>query len=563
MRSTLFRGGAVRRAGSLALVLALIPSLVPVAVAQERTDFERRAETLKRMQAKYPNVGFRDEPGVPATADAPAFGADSVLAAVPPTAQDRILAGHLLRRISFGPTPAEVNLALRTGRANYVKWQLYGAIDDTPALRALPPLPTGERAYYDDAAYIRRWYTRMVYSRRQLLERMTLIWHEHFATSNEKVGAPLVMYKQENFLRSRALVNFRDLLLGITTDQAMLLWLDNNYNNGNKFDRDGNRILPNANYAREFLQLFSMGPVQLNMDGTPIVDANNVPLPSYTEDDIKAVARAFTGWKIDDYDLPGRLGYRFSRAFFLPRRHDATDKTIFGVTIKGRPGPGGALEVTDVVNLVMKQPSVAPFISKMLIQKLATETPTPGYVQRVATVFQTAKGDIRKVLTAILNDPEFVSDAVVRTQFKEPIEHFVGPARALSALTRGGQFIDWTYTTRQLLYYPPSVFSFYPPGQKRTLVNTALVTYRDRGADDFASGYTDTRFDPAVLKRRYRLTTATPTQIVDFLADALLVAPLSDDIRTEIVSYMDGRVDDEKFRGAVWLIMCSPDFQRN
>jgi uncharacterized protein (DUF1800 family) len=466
--------------------------------------------------------------------------------------QQRLLAGHLLRRIGFGPNPAEMKRLLKVGAAAYLDEQLDPArIDDSAAEAKFAP---ETRNLFDDYKRILRWYTRMVYSRRQLQEKMTLIWHEHFATSNAKVGLAHFMQYQEDTLRKDALGSFRRLLADMTRDKAMLYWLDNNYNSGTDRDDDGNPIPPNENYGRELMQLFSLGTERLNMDGTVVRDAEGRALPNYTEDDVKAVARALSGWY---------AGYRDrGPSSFAPDIHDSSDKVILGETLHGRSGDDGRNEVDDVVGILMRQPSTAPFISKELIEKLATETPTPGYVERVATVFKTTDGDLKATVRAILTDPEFTSDAVVRSQFKEPIEQFVGMIRALNGKSRGVALIDWCLPAKQLLYYPPSVFSFYRPGQKGSLVNTAQATIRDTIADQYVSTYYDgTGFDAVKLIRKYHL--ATPDQAVDFLSDALLTGPLDDAVRTRVVAYMDGRVDEEKFRGAAWLIITSPDFQRN
>jgi hypothetical protein len=536
-------------------IVALAPGLAwaGMGAAPDARERPRRALALERLRAKPGGERFHLDPAPPPAPGSEARAAQELSPAplAAPYDAERLLAGHLLRRISFGPTPAEVARVLRLGRARYVEQQL-NATGDGAALARLPRPP---RDKFDDPAWQARWYARMVLSRRQLLERMTLIWHEHFATSNEKVGVAYLMHRQEDLLRRFALRNFRELLVNVTKDQAMLVFLDNDGNDGNAYDDEGNRVLPNANYAREFLQLFAIGPVALNLDGTPVLDANGVPVANYTEDDVREVARALTGWHVDWHRD------RFKAAYFDPDEHDAGPKTILGTSLPGRAGAAGAREVEDVVDVLMRHPSMAPFISKILIQKLALERPSPGYVQRVATVFRDGGGDLRRTLRAILNDAEFVAPEAVRTQWKEPIEYFVGPARALGARTKGGAFIEWTYFTKQLVYYPPSVFSFYPPGQKRQLVNTATVTYRDRGMDAFASGWTDTWFDADRLVRRYRLT--TPEQVVDFLVDALLVAPLPDAVRAEIVAYMEGRTDASKVRGAAWLVTTTPDFQRN
>ena len=475
----------------------------------------------------------------------------SVQAAAAAPKADLVTAGHLLRRIGFGPTPVELRSVQRIGLPAYLNQQLYPTrVGDAPRL------PKPPKDVYDSGAWQARWYARMVYSRRQLQEKMTLTWHELFATSNDKVQIGFLMHLQEDFLRRNSLGRFSDILSGITKDQAMLIWLDNDGNDGNQTDDNGDPVIPNRNYARELMQIFSMGPVRLNMDGTQALDGTGTPIPNYTEADVTALARTLSGWRVD-YNRRSR----FRKAIFDPDLHDASDKTFLGVTIKGRVGRAGSLEVNDAVSIIMAQPSVAPYISKYLIQKLATETPTPEYVARVATVFQSSKGDIRQTVKALVLDPEFVSSATMRTQFKTPVEHFVGMARALGATTKGDALTYWSYFTHHMVYYPPSVFSFYAPGDKSSLVNSANLTYRDRFADDFVAWHTDTGFDAAKIMKVGKMT--TPEQIVDYLAANLLAAPMSDDVRTAILGYIAGRVDERRFRGAAWLVICSPDFQRN
>lgn len=471
--------------------------------------------------------------------------------------RNRLLAGHLLRRIGFGPTRKEMKTVLKKGIPAYLEQQLNPqAIDDSAAEAKYFAIPQRET---DTFAYMRRWYTRMVYSRRQLVEKMTLTWHEHFATSIEKVRNGDYMHAQEEMLRRNALGNFRQLIVDVTRDNAMLIFLDNDPNNGQAVDDQGNPIPPNENYARELLQLFTLGPNKLRMDGSVVIDANGQPVPNYSETDVRELARALTGW-----DVPYRRG---DDAQFIPDEHDFGDKTIMGTVIHGRSGPDGANEVEDVADLLMSNASLAPFISKMLIQKLATETPTPGYVERVSTAFATSRGDIKATLRAIILDPEFTSDAVVRTQFKTPIEQFVGMVRAFDGESHGSTLVLGTNITKHQIYYPPSVFSFYRPGDKKALVNTALAISRDSVSDALTNGYTerdgylDTAFDARKLIKKYKLK--TPEAVVDYVSDALLAAPLRPEARQVVVNYFHGRVDEEKFRGAVWLIACSPDFQRN
>jgi len=473
---------------------------------------------------------------------------ESAIAATAPTSEERLLAGHLLRRAGFGPSPKDMNKVLKKGTAHWIEQQLDPTrIGDAALEGLLPGLPKDPEA---DSERIRRWYVRMAYSSRQLQEKMTLIWHEHFAVSNEKVRSGILMQDDENFLRKNALGNFRDLLVGVTRDQAMLVWLDNDGNSGNGDEP------PNENYAREFLQLFTMGTRQLHADGTVVTDGGGNPVAAYAEQDVREISRALTG-----FAAPWPRKTNNTR--FDEWRHDAGAKNFLGTTIPGRAGEDGATEVDDVVDAVLSQrrDTVAGFIATMLIGKLATETPSAQYVQFVAGALRDSDWSIQEAVRAILTHPEFVSAAVVRSQIREPAEQFVGAIRGLSGHTDGATLVEWSYNAGQLVWYPPSVFSFYPPGQRRVLLDTAYVIERDRMADEFVRADKGTWFDAAKLIRKNKLT--TPDQAVDYLADALLAAPLQSDVRAAIVTYMAGEVSEDKVKGAAWLILCSPDFQKN
>jgi uncharacterized protein (DUF1800 family) len=468
--------------------------------------------------------------------------------------QQRLLAGHLLRRIGFGPNTQELSAVLSQGWDAYINSQLNpSTIDDSAAQAKFAPVPTDPNDLY---GYQRRWYSRMFYSRRVLQEKMTLILHEHFATSQQKVGYPLYMSNQEEFFRANALGSFRDLLIGISKDKAMLVWLDNNYNSGTSKDSSGNLIPPSQNYARELLQLFSLGTTKLDRYGNILRDSNGNPVPAYTETDVKEVSRALTGWYIE-----GSTDNLTNTVKFDPNLHDAGNKVIFGQTIIGQTGSAGQNELTSVIDLIMKQSTHSRFIAKILIGKLATETPSPSYIDYVGQVYSRNSFSLKYTVQAILTYPDFTSDALVRTQYKNPIEQFVGALRGLSATlsTSNNVLIDWTTKAAQRIYFPPSVFSFYPPGRKINLVNTALVTYRDQAANAFVVDGSLTNF--STLLSANKLT--TPELVVDYLSDALLTAPLDSSVRSRILTYMNGSISVSKVKGAAWLLLCSPDFQRN
>ena len=470
--------------------------------------------------------------------------------------QRRLLAGHVTRRLGFGPTPAELDAIASTGIEAWIDAQLSPAsIDDSAAEARFVPIPTD----IGDSAWPRRWLTRMIYSRRQLQEKMTLVWHEHFANSVSKVGDYKAMNAQEEMFRRNCLGSFRTMLADVTVDVAMLVYLDNNYNMGR--DYDGSYVVPNENYARELLQLFALGTDRLNLDGTPVLGEDGLPEPAYSERDVREVARALTGWYAYYTDPGGYVG-----PFFDPAIHDPRPKSVMGATLPGRDGEDGGNEVFDVVDLLMTNPTMAPFVSKSLIVKLATETPTPGYVARVATVFRDSDGDLGATVRAIATDPEFISAAVVRTGYKTPLEHYVGQMRALGVTTHGVEMLSWTSYTGHQPFAPPSVFSFYRPGQKGSLVTASQVAFFDTFADALLDGFSDeladVSFDARALMAEHRIR--RPRKAVDFLADRLLAAPLDPRVRAVILRYLGrGRVSEEKFRGAAWLIITSPDYQLN
>jgi uncharacterized protein (DUF1800 family) len=473
--------------------------------------------------------------------------------------QQKILAGHLLRRLGFGPSPTDVSAVLSQGWDAYINTQLNPPAQYNNAKFGTSP-DANDAGGGARQAWQRRWYSRMLYSPWQLQEKMTLILHEHFAVSDEKVQNAVFMHDYEEFLRTNALGSFRDLLIGLSTDKAMLVWLDNNNNRGSS---------PNINYGRELLQLFALGTTKLDRYGTPLKDASGNPVPAYTEADVKAVARALTGWYID-YKTDSTTNITTYSVKFNANNHDTGDKVIFGATIKGQTGSAGANELPQVIDLIMRQSTHSRFIAKILIQKLATETPSGDYINYVGQVYARNGFNLKYTIQAILTYPDFTSDTVVRNQYRTPIEEFIGALRSLKAnipsTSTDNFLINWTARAAHELYFPPSVFSFYPPGQKKNLINTALTTYRDQAANDFVtktfSGVA--LIDFAALASQNALT--TPALAVDYLSDILLCAPLEDGVRMQIISYMNNSVSTTKItklKGAAWLILCSPDFQRN
>ncbi|HVG18288.1 MAG TPA: DUF1800 family protein, partial [Blastocatellia bacterium] len=245
-------------------------------------------------------------------------------------------AAHLLRRMGFGGSPEEIDGLAARGREGAVDYLInYNDIDnkamDDLLLQSFdfltPPIDNKDISNNE----IRRWwFTRMVHTRRQFEEKMTLFWHNHFATSSSKVQDAL-MYNQNLVLRQYGLDRFDSLLLKVSQDPAMLVWLDGITN-----------VLgsANENFSRELQELFTMGI-------TDVVTGE----PNYTEQDVKEIARAFTGWKYNINRRNGTIAYNF---FVQQNQHDNTAKTIYGQTSN--------FTGEDVITLVSARQATARYL---------------------------------------------------------------------------------------------------------------------------------------------------------------------------------------------------------
>ncbi|MGH7322934.1 MAG: DUF1800 domain-containing protein [Candidatus Rokuibacteriota bacterium] len=382
-------------------------------------------------------------PGVP-SAPAPA-------APVPgPTVPPSMLTGrrhvfHVLGRLGFGPRPGDMEFVRRLGLAAWIDAQLDAERLDDRALdarlayltvlgmspRALmaayppPNLVTRQGMEQNPEQAPRRMIgelqqariLRAVYSERQLLEVMVDFWLNHFNVFVRKnsVRYYLPAYEREA-IRPHALGRFRDLIGAVARHPAMLYYLDAWLSVAPDVRLGERRAGLNENYARELLELHTLG-----VDG------------GYTQADIVAVARAFTGWTID-HPAPGhpRSGGGF---VFDPRAHDRAAKTILG---RAFPAGGGREEGERVLDLLARHPSTARFIATKLARRFVADDPPPALVERVAAVFHRTDGDIRAVVRAIVLSPEFFSEAAYRAKVKTPFEFTVSALRALGARTDGG-----------------------------------------------------------------------------------------------------------------------------
>jgi hypothetical protein len=352
-------------------------------------------------------------------------------------------AGHLYRRAGFGGNLAELRRAVKDGPHPTIDRLLAG----DPEAKSYESLlnDTGASiAKGEDEAGLRGWWLyAMLNSGHPLRERMTLFWHNHFATSIAKVRGTEAMYAQNQTLRRHALGNFRSMLADVSRDPAMLVWLDSNRNVKGQ---------ANENYAREVMELFTLGTGR------------------YTESDIREAARAFTGWHTD--------GEKFT---FAPRFHDDRQKKFLG--------QAGNWDGTDIQRIILSQPSAALFLVRKLYACLIAESPSPpdSLLEPLAERFWQSDYDIGDLVGTMLRSGHFFSEYAYRRRIKSPVEHVLGVVRAVKPNAAPRELVQPLEAMGQSLFAPPNVKG-WPGG--RAWLNSATVLARQNFAQAMTAGPT-------------------------------------------------------------------------
>jgi hypothetical protein len=484
---------------------------------------------------------------------------------------NRKWAGHLFRRAAFGATLEELRQAERRGLSATLDLLLKGEPDSDELLPAL--LTAGQyTAASNSSASLRGWWLYcMLRSGHPLREKMTLFWHNHFATSIAKVQSTREMFNQNKLLREHALGKFGPFLLAISKDAAMLHWLDSNSNIKGK---------PNENYAREVMELFSLG------------------VGHYMEKDIREAARAFTGWHTDS----DGFGFEFN-----PALHDDGVKRVLGQS--------GKWNGDDVIAILLKQPAAARFLVRKLYHFLVSETyePPDRFLEPLADSFRRSDYDISSLVRTILSSRHFFSAYAFRQRIKSPVEFVLGSVRSVyreydakdknhRPLTQQ-DLVAPIDSMGQLLFAPPNVKGWR--GAKAWL-NTATMLARDNFAQSLAMGRiwgtgvirnTDDMLeidlaateppganppqppkptdqpeepappkavDPARIIHEEKVT--SPSEIVRLLLDAYLLGGLSPTAEAKLVAFVQagnpkGPALDRRVRETVHALLTMPEYQ--
>jgi uncharacterized protein (DUF1800 family) len=508
----------------------------------------------------------------------------------PPVPITKAEAFQFLNQATFGATEAEANqvIAMR-----YEAW-----IDDQlakPASLQLPhvqslPLPPFIGQLQADRVDI--WYRNALHGDDQLRQRVAFALSEIMVVSQLGVlnNQPYGLASFYDMLAENAFGNYRDLIEDVTLHPSMGVYLSML---GNEKPDVANNIRPDENYARELMQLFSIGLVELNLDGTVKTDAQGQPIPTYNQSVIEEFAHVYTGWT-----YAGSPVFRGARATLtnqvIPMQlwqnfHDTGPKTLLnGLTIPA--GQTGEQDLADALDNVFHHPNVGPFMAIRLIQRLVTSNPSPGYVSRVASAFndngQGVRGDMGAVVKAILLDVE-ASPALpmdLDGKVKEPLLRLTQLFKAYNATSQSGRYpLNFAYIVfGQGPLQASHVFNFFspfyaPPGEIQNsglvapeleiateYLNTYVTNYMFYQTFGLTSTNQDLQPDDVYINFEEEMAVAGDVDaLIDMAAGKLLGGQISDTLRDEIAGMLALIPDtDAALRAAetIYFVVTSPEY---
>ena len=527
-----------------------------------------------------------------------------VMCATLSTADRNADAVRLLRQATFGPTPSETARVVSMGTSAWIDEQLalpatrYTDFAWVPNNKPDSCVDDRTQPVRADSFCARDGYTlfplQLEFFRNalgapdQLRLRTAFALSQIMVTSGVDISRNYAMQRYQQIFVERAFGNYYDLLLAVTLSPVMGDYLD--MANNNKANT-ATGTEPNENYGREIMQLFSIGTYMLNPDGTPQLDASGNRIPTYDQDEIEGFAHVFTGWTYPP--VQGTASRSNNPRNYLgdlvavTAQHDFGSKTL----LRGVVAPANQSMEQDLAfahQSIFTHPNVGPFIGRQLIQKLVTSDPSPGYVSRVTAVFNNngvgVRGDLKAVVRAVLTDREARGANKIEPTYGklvEPVLYLTHLARGFGVASDGVYFRTASNTLGQFVFYPPSVFNFYPPDFKvpntqvlgpefgvqttTTAINRAntansLIFTTAVAADTTVYGSTGTRLDLA----RYQAVAGNSGALADMLDRDLLAGTMSPGMKSAIMTAVDALPATDttnRARTAAYLVVASPQFQ--
>ncbi len=508
----------------------------------------------------------------------------------PPPAITKAEAFQFLNQASFGATEAEAQRVIAMGFEGWINDQMRRPASlQLPHMQSLPP-PQFMGQLQADRVDI--WFRNSLHGDDQLRQRVAFALSEIFVVSQQGAlnGQPYGLASYYDMLTQSVFGNYRDLLEKVTLHPSMGVYLSML---GNEKPDPVNNIRPDENYARELMQLFSIGLLELNQDGTPKLDAQNQQIPTYDQSIIEGFAHVYTGWT---YAGAPRFHINFANAErqVAPMElwsdfHDTgPKKALNGVTIPA--GQTGDQDLAAALDNIFYHENVGPFIAIRLIQRLVTSNPSPGYVSRVAAVFNDSgsgvRGDLGAVVRAILLDDEARPDIPIEIdgKIKEPILRLTQLWRAYDATSQSGRYpLNFVYIIfGQGPLQAPHVFNFFspffaPPGEIRNnsfvapeleisteYLNTYVTNFMFYQAFAANSLNSDLEADDVYINFEEDMAVAGDVDLlIDTVAGKLLGGEISDTLRNEIAGMLAIiPATDPALRAAetIYFITTSPEY---
>jgi uncharacterized protein (DUF1800 family) len=530
---------------------------------------------------------------------------DSLLTAPSPTPVAASDAARLLEQATFGATASDIAHVQSIGIDAYISEQLayaptqYTGFAYTP--HTAPASCKNDGSNPPDAASLcardqysafqvqRDFFIHALNNPDQLRQRVAFALSQILVVSSVEIYEAYGLADYQNILLKDALGNYRTLLQDVTLSPTMGHYLDMANSDATN---PQNGTVPNQNYAREILQLFSIGLVELNPDGTQQLDANGAPIPTFNGTTIEGFASVFTGWTYPP--LAGAtskwtnpINFDGTMVVFPDHHQSGTKALLNGYTAAASQTP--AEDLANALDNIFNHPNVGPFVSQRLIQHLVTSNPSPAYVARVAAIFanngQGVRGDLSAVVRAILTDSEARGELPATSLFghlREPALFITSALRSLGGQSDGVLLRSASSSMGQPVFSPETVFSFYPPSYeipgtqtlapefgidnaatalaRANFINT-LIMQGGAGPDTTVVGSTGTTVNLTPLSSAGS-NAAVVAQLNQMLMHGSLPADASNIILTAANSAAAGSTDPlAAARAASYLFLTSPQYQ--
>jgi len=502
------------------------------------------------------------------------FSATVTSAGLSPNVADRFL-----EQTTFGPTSSLITEVQQTGLQNFLNSQF-----------SLPVTPYADPAATEtnNSLLQQRFFVQILTAPDQLRQRVAFALSQIFVIAGDKINTPQAFTPYLDLLENDAFTNYRQILQDVTLSPAMGHYLDM-VNNDKPNPTTGTHA--DENYAREAMQLFTIGLSMLNEDGSTQM-SGGAPIPTYSQNTVEAFALAYTGWTYPTQ--PGATLQKHNPAYWtgpmvpFESNHDMTAKQLLqypGMASGGTLPAGQTAEqdLAEALDNVFNHPNVPPFVALRLIQHLVTSNPSAAYIQRVADVFKNngsgVRGDMKAVITAVLMDPEARrgdnSATAVGTDghLQEPILYMATILRAFNATTDGASLAGQSGNMGQTALYPPSVFSFYSPlfrtqtgdlAPEFQLLTTATALSRVNWVNSFVFGSLGAT--TTVDFSSWGTQAANLGSLLDSLNTLMLHGTMSSDMRNSVMTALQAVPAGStqaltQAKTAIYLIATSSQYQ--